>query len=186
MMSLRYSCFLALSLAFTVGIGCSESPKESSVATSHDHDHDGHDHSHGHESLKDAISELTSLRDTIRDAFAKNDLDTADKHLHEVGHILEAISELAKKEQVSAENQEAAKVAVDTLMNAFGNVDKTMHGQEGSTYSEESETIDKALNELTVACGIAAASGEAAAEATPAETTEPQPEESSDSTEDAP
>jgi hypothetical protein len=33
-------------------------------------------------------------------------------------------------------------------MDAFGRVDKTMHGQEGSTYSEESATIDAAVLEL--------------------------------------
>jgi len=186
MLSLRHSCLLAFSLVLLVATGCSESAKESKAGKSSHHDHEGHDHSHGPESLKDAISELTSLRDTIRDSFAKNDLDTADNKLHEVGHILESIPELAKKEQVSAENQTAVEAAVNTLMVAFGNVDKTMHGQEGSTYSEESETIDKTLTALTVACGIAAVSEEAAGEVTPAETPEPSSEGSEDPTKDSP
>ena len=52
-----------------------------------------------------------------------------------------------------------------TLMDAFGRVDKTMHGQEGSTYAEESTTIDTALTALMTACKPGA----------PANSTDPAP-----------
>ena len=68
--------------------------------------------------------------------------------LHEVGDVLLAIPELAKKENVDSEKLASIQKAVDTLMDAFGRVDKTMHGQEGSTYAEESATIDAAVLEL--------------------------------------
>jgi hypothetical protein len=80
----------------------------------------------------------------------------------------EAIPELAKKENVTAENQAAIEKSVNDLMDAFGRVDKTMHGQEGSTYAEESATIDAALEALSQACGLASVTGEAPAEETPA------------------
>jgi hypothetical protein len=117
------------------------------------------------------MTELTSMRNTIRDSFAKNDQDTAHDPLHEVGHVLEAIPELAKKEKVTAENQAAIEKSVNDLMDAFGRVDKTMHGQEGSTYSEESATIDAALEALSQACGLASAK----AEETPASETPTSP-----------
>jgi hypothetical protein len=75
-------------------------------------------------------------------------MDTAHDPLHEVGDVLLAIPELAKKENVDSEKLASIQKAVDTLMDAFGRVDKTMHGQEGSTYAEESATIDAAVLEL--------------------------------------
>ena len=91
-----------------------------------------------------------------------------------------AIPELAKKEKVSADNQAAIETAVNSLMEAFGRVDKSMHGQEGSTYTEESATIDAALTTLIAASdpaatspesGVAPASGEpSAAEQVPTTT----------------
>ena len=152
MVLMRHSRFMALTLSLLAGSGCGEVPNSVPVATSHNHDHD--DHEHSPESLKDAITELTSLRNSIRDGFAKNDPDAAHDPLHEVGHVLEAVPELAKKEKASEENQVAIEAAVNTLMDAFGRVDKTLHGQEGSTYSEESATIDTALETLSQACGV--------------------------------
>lgn len=154
---MRHSWFWTLTLCLLAGNGCSEPAKNEPVTSSQNKDHDHEAHDHGPESLTDALAELTSLRNTIRDSFAKNDQDAAHGPLHEVGAILEAIPELAKKEKVSADNQAAIETAVNTLMDAFGNVDKTMHGQEGSTYSEESATIDSTLNALTAACEIGSA-----------------------------
>jgi len=153
MCSLRHSWSLVLGFSLLVGSGCSETAKNEPVDSSQNHGHDHEEHDHGPESLKDALAEVKSLRNTIRDSFAKNDQDAAHGPLHEVGEVLEAIPELAKKEKVSLENQAAIETAVNTLMDAFGNVDKTMHGQEGSTYSEESATIDAAMETLSQACG---------------------------------
>ena len=157
MCSLRHSWSLVVGFSLLVGSGCSDTTKTAPVISSQKQSHDQGEHDHGPESLKVALAELTSLRDTIRDSFAKNDQDAAHGPLHDVGAILEAIPELAKKEKVSAENQAAIETAVNTLMDAFGNVDKTMHGQEGSTYAEESATIDTALTALAAACEIGSA-----------------------------
>lgn len=155
MLFMRYSLLITLTFSLLIGSGCSQSANPGNAPTSQGQErdeHDHHGHPHGPETLKDALAELTTLRNTIRDAFAEDDADTAHGPLHEVGEILEAIPELAKKENVSAENQAAAKTAVDALMDAFGAVDKTLHGQEGSTYSEVSATIDSTLTALTAAC----------------------------------
>ena len=169
MCSLRHSWSLFLGFSLLVGSGCSETTKTAPVTSSQNKGHDHEAHDHGPESLKDALVELTSLRNTIRDSFAKNDQDAAHGPLHDVGAILEAVPELAKKEKVSAENQAAIETAVNTLMDAFGNVDKTMHGQEGSTYTEESAMIDTTLTALSAACAVGSApAADAKSEESPA------------------
>lgn len=168
MCSLRHSWSLVLGFSLLVGSGCSDTTKTDLVISSQNHGHDHEVHDHGPESLKDALAELTSLRNTIRDSFSKNEQDAAHDPLHEVGHVLEAIPELAKKENATAENQATIERSVNDLMDAFGRVDKTMHGQEGSTYTEESATIDAALESLSQACGLASAKVESSADETSA------------------
>lgn len=153
MCSWRRLCSLILPVSLLINSGCNESGNQAATAPGDDHGHDhGHDHNHGPATLKEAIAQLTALRDTMKDAFAKNDMDAAHDPLHEVGHVLEAIPELAAKENVNPANLELIKTSVNTLMDAFGAVDKTMHGQEGSTYGEESNRIDTTLAGLTVLC----------------------------------
>ena len=141
--------FLSLMVLFA---GCNDGAAQRDTnaggkSAEHDHDHD-HGHSHAPATSVEGLAELTSLRNTIRDAFAANDMDKAHDPLHEVGDVLMAIPELAKKENMDAEKLASIQKAVDTLMDAFGRVDKTMHGQEGSTYAEESAAIDAAVLEL--------------------------------------
>jgi hypothetical protein len=140
-----------------------------------EHDHD-HGHRHAPTTSTEGLAELTSLRNTIRDAFAANDMDKAHDPLHEVGDVLMAIPELAKKENVDSEKLASIQKAVDTLMDAFGRVDKTMHGQEGSTYAEESATIDAAVVELESLLNPSASpKPDAAAPEEPASTTSETP-----------
>lgn len=117
----------------------------------HDHDHGhGHDEDHHHpETFAAAVAELTEMRNTIRDGFAKNDEEAAHGPLHEIGHLLETLEELGKKQGIAGDDLAALKTNVETLFNAFGDVDKTLHGGEGSTYSEVSEKIDAALAAIT-------------------------------------
>ena len=119
----------------------------------HGHGEGGHEHA---ESYGEAVEELAELRDTVRDAFAEEDMDTAHGPLHDVGHILEEVSELAGKE-LTEEQQAAVKSSVDKLFDLFGSVDKMMHGQEGSEYSEVSDDIDAAIATLS---GFASESAE--------------------------
>ncbi len=100
------------------------------------------------ESLKQAVAEIVKLRDQIRDGFADGDVDAAHGPLHEVGTKLEELSKLTAESELSDADQETVKDCVDKLFTAFGEVDKTLHGQEGSTYEEEAATIDKAMETL--------------------------------------
>ncbi|MFO0428386.1 MAG: hypothetical protein ACK526_17595 [Planctomyces sp.] len=154
----RNGMTLCLCLSLAVIYGCGQSaPPAAPPGTAggehghgdHGHDH-GHDeeHAHSHDSLAGAVAELSKLRDTIKDGFAKNDIDAAHGPLHDVGHILELIPELAEKEKLPAESVTAIKAAVETLFTAFGDVDKGMHGQEGVKYSDVSAKVDEAVEVL--------------------------------------
>jgi hypothetical protein len=150
--SVSHTSKLVLLSLVTLFTGCADDVAQRGTnaggkTAEHDHGHD-HGHSHAPTTSSEGLAELTSLRNTIRDAFAANDMDKAHDPLHEVGDVLMAIPELAKKENADSEKLASIQKAVDTLMDAFGRVDKTMHGQEGSTYAEESATIDAAVLEL--------------------------------------
>jgi len=148
--SVSHTSKLVLLSSVTLLAGCADNVAERDAnagggAAAHNHDHG---HSHAPTTTSEGLAELKSLRNTIRDAFAANDMDKAHDPLHVVGDVLMAIPELAKKENADSEKLASIQKAVETLMDAFGRVDKTMHGQEGSTYAEESATIDAAVLEL--------------------------------------
>ena len=144
----------ALSLTAFVFVGCAEQTEPAPVMASHEHEHE-HEHEHP-ETLAGALSELTELRDTVRDAFAKEDGEAAHGPLHDVGHILEEVSELAGEAHLSDEAKATIESNVETLLDAFGAVDKSMHSEdEGSDYSDVSEKIDAAITAITAAAGPA-------------------------------
>ncbi|MFM7920235.1 MAG: hypothetical protein ACKPJJ_08420 [Planctomycetaceae bacterium] len=143
-------------------LGCQDAPP-APVAEMHEHG-EGHHHP---ETLAEALTELTELRDTIRDAFAADDTDKAHDPLHEVGHIIEVVQELAEKEKLPEERLAAVKTSTEELFTAFGEVDKTMHGGEGSSYKDVSAKIDAAMAALKSAItgeAPAAPAGDAAGE----------------------
>jgi len=119
----------------------------------HDHGHD-HDHDHGHahaapESLSAAVSTLAGLRDKIDAALSEADLETADGPVHEVGHILESLPALADKAAVNAEQSETVKQAQAALFEAFGALDKTIHGKSsGKSWDDVKETVNSAIADL--------------------------------------
>jgi len=68
--------------------------------------------------------------------------------LHEVGHLLEDITALFEGQELTAEQRDIAKQNIDTLFDSFGEVDSTLHGQDGATYKEVSDEIDAAITAL--------------------------------------
>lgn len=142
-------------------LGCTDSASNSPTSDAGHGDEHGHEHEHGHEgehgdhsehahpeTLEDGLKELSELRDTVRDAFAADDVDTAHGPLHDVGHLLEDITGLVERQELTDEQRETAKKSIDSLFDLFGAVDRTLHGQDGSTYSEVSEKIDAAITAL--------------------------------------
>jgi len=101
---------------------------------------------------EEAVEAIVSIDQTIRKAFAANDEDTAHGPLHTVGHVLEDITELAEKAEMTAEQRQSVKAAVEELFEEYGSVDATMHGGEGKTYDEASAQIDASLEVLKGVC----------------------------------
>ena len=127
----------------------------------HDHDeHEGHDHDDAHaeehnhdfESLSEAVNEIESLRDTIRDGFAAGDADAAHDPLHHIGEVLIATENFIQTMDDS-EQKTAAAAAVESLLDDFTAVDQGLHGSEeskakGKKYDDVSKSIDEAIQTL--------------------------------------
>lgn len=114
----------------------------------HGHDHAGEKHAHP-ETFAAAVKELAELRDGVRDAFAKKETQKADGLVHEVGHLLEEVGELAEKEKFAAADVLAIKTLVSELNGHFEEVDKVLHGEKGKSYDEVSKAVDAAIAKLT-------------------------------------
>jgi hypothetical protein len=122
------------------------------------HEHAGHEHKHDHEAghhdgeepdtYAEAVKQVDMLCGDAKAAFAAKDLEKADIPVHKLGHVLEDIPELAKKESMPADDQEAVKKAVEELFDCFGKIDNKLHGNEGNTYDELAPRIDAALQTL--------------------------------------
>ena len=137
--------------------GCGASGTTASTPPAEKHDHDHHDHEHGDEhghahpeSLAEALTEVEELHAKIKTAVAADDLETADPPLHELGHLLEELPELAQKESLSEEDQQQVKQAADSLMDSYGAFDERIHGGEskGKSYDEVADQIDEAISKL--------------------------------------
>ncbi len=126
----------------------------------HDHDHDKmgehghHHHEHGdhdeehHESYADAVAELDQLRGEVKEALAAGDLKKADGPVHEIGHILEELPELAAKDTRLA-TDDTIKPAIDDLFDCFNDIDLKLHDDgAGKTYDEVADRIDAAIATL--------------------------------------
>ena len=97
----------------------------------------------GPKTLPDALKRLTEHAETINKAFTSNKPDDAHHSLHDVGHLLECVPELAK--DLSEEKKEVVKKSVAELFECFGALDEAMHGGTGSPYSKVADRITAAM-----------------------------------------
>jgi hypothetical protein len=145
-----FSC-LSLGLVVSMQTGCSkpDTATEPTAAETDDHaDHDDGDHEHAAD-FGGAIAELEELAGTISASMAKDDPDAAHNSLHEIGHVLEGLPELAKQEGLSDDQQKSVTGAVATLMDSYGDLDAGMHGEEGKSWDDLKGSIDTAVETLT-------------------------------------
>ena len=149
-------------------VGCARpSGEKADAKAAHDHDHEGHDHEghdHGHEghdhaghdhghgeqpkTYAEAVEKVEELRNTIRDSLAAKDNDKADVAVHAIGHVLEALPKLAEEASLGDAEKTEVKSASEKLLDEFGKIDEELHGEKPSTYSERSEQIDAAVEQL--------------------------------------
>jgi hypothetical protein len=158
MRSLPWQLCLLACLSFTLTAGCQETAPENAKV---EEDH-SHEHAHA-ETLAEALTELTEFHSDIAAAFTAEKPDDAHDALHDIGHVLEELTPLAKNEKLPEDRVAAIETAVKTLMDGYGELDKTMHGAEGKGWSEVSTSLEDALKSIKTA-----ASGEAAPAAEPA------------------
>lgn len=149
------SAIFVLSL-FTALAGCSP-PNQGEHHAHHDHahhDHDGDasesDHGHGDhaETISDSVDQLEEMAKAITAAFAKGSPADAHDELHEIGHLIESLPELAKEEQLPAQSQTKVSEICETLMDAFGELDGVFHGGEEPDVASLSAQINKGIESL--------------------------------------
>ena len=130
-----------LFIVFTSGVfvGCEPMPKKPTAG--------GHDHE-GPNSYADAVANIEKYQGIVKAAFDKNQIDDAHDALHDIGHSIESVGTLASKEGFADADLAAAKKSSESLLDAFGAIDETLHGGKGKNYGEVSDQIDEAIATL--------------------------------------
>jgi len=147
---LNFLACIALVAALPVAmIGCNRTAEDANrpPVSIDELEGDHADHAHA-ETYAEAVAELDAMRGQISQAFAAGDIDAADEPIHEVGHMLEDVVELAQKQGLEADALAEVGAAVDKLLDAFGRVDDKIHGGEGADYSEVEADVDAAFETL--------------------------------------
>jgi hypothetical protein len=94
------------------------------------------------------VAALRSHHDAIRDGFQSGSPEQAHDPLHEVGHVLEALPELAADADLSASDIEALQSAVDQMFAGYGAVDDAMHSGEEPDYDAVAEQLEESLKAI--------------------------------------
>ena len=100
---------------------------------------DAHEHP---ETFAEAMEQLNTYKTQIETAYQADDPDSAHDALHEIGHVLEALPELASQVTEDAAQRESVQQASDQLLDAYGKLDGAMHGGEEVTYESVQADID--------------------------------------------
>ncbi|TWT35099.1 hypothetical protein KOR42_51940 [Thalassoglobus neptunius] len=113
--------------------------------------HDGHDHqaAEAPKTFSESITQLTELRDAVQSAMEQDDLKKADGPVHQIGHLLKQIDELASDAGLTESQQKEVKAAITTLFETFSSLDSTIHGKsDGQSWKDVSTDIDQAIVQL--------------------------------------
>jgi hypothetical protein len=143
-------CLMVGSLALMVGCGGTTSQSGTSSNTAgHGHSH-GHDHGHDHATdYPGAVKELEGLSAKILKAFQDGNPAEAHDELHEIGHVLERIPALAAKEEgMSDEAKTQVKQAIESLFDAFSEMDGMLHGGDTVDVDALTERVNRSLADL--------------------------------------
>ncbi len=151
------SCIVA---ALMLGSGCDSKPagKGSDSKAAHDHSHDGHDHGHDHDHQETSASPADALKSTLEKAVAATQkifdagtggkVEDAHDELHDIGHFLESLPELAKKAALDTASQEAINKATKSLFEVMGKIDELLHDGKAVKFDEFKADMEAGLSEL--------------------------------------
>ena len=126
-------------LGFT---GCGSSPSPESPALIAD------DHDQEVENFAEGVSTLRGHYETIRDALGEDDIDTAHDPIHQVGRLLESLKQLVDHVGLDADDKATAQAAIDKMFEAYGEVDKAIHGGQPVDYEAVREPLDQGMADL--------------------------------------
>ncbi len=100
----------------------------------------------------DGVAALKEHYTQIKEAFALEDsekaLEMAHEPLHEVGHTLNALSDLTANAELPTEDSETAKESIKTMFTCYANIDGAVHHGETPDYEVESDKLDEAMAAL--------------------------------------
>lgn len=155
-MRITLSICLVLALMFPTMVGCGSGEGATEAKQSeaeHDHGEEGHDHgAHGHSEPKnfgEALAKVEAMKVAICEAFTAGKPDDAHGDLHEVGHALEGLPDLASKAgELSDEAMEKVNASVEAMFDAFGQLDDTMHGGPEVEIADVEKKLTDAIAEL--------------------------------------
>ncbi len=137
---------LALSSSMLVGCGGEAATK----TEGNDASDPAQAHAHAEQlSYAAAVARLKQDRDQIQTAFSAGKPEDCHEALHDVGHLLTDLPAIAQQAGLAASDLEEVKVAAASLMEAFGKVDKQMHGAaDGADYGDVAADVDVAMATL--------------------------------------
>lgn len=151
------SCIVA-TLLFSSGCDSKPDGKGGDAKAAHDHSHDGHDHDHDHDQKGTAASPADALKSTLEKAVAATQkifdagtggkVENAHDELHDIGHFLESLPELAKKAAVDTTSQEAINKACQSLFEVMGKIDELLHDGKEVKFDEFKADMEAGLNDL--------------------------------------
>lgn len=134
----RWSYALALAL-LAIGVGCQR--EGDAVAEA--------DSAEPVASFRESIAGIEAMATQICKAFSEGTPDDAHDALHEVGHSLEQLPELAAKEgKLNEEQMTVVNEAVEALFDGFGKLDDTLHGGEEVDIAAIESTLTETLAKL--------------------------------------
>ena len=101
------------------------------------------------ESLITVLSNIEAMKSKICKAFADGTPEDAHDELHDVGHSLEKLPELAAaKSNLSAEQLASVNTSVEALFDNFGKLDDTLHGGAEIDIKELDKKLSQAIASL--------------------------------------
>lgn len=126
-------------LAIVAFCGCQPGTGASTPGDGHagEHDEHGHGHDHPHEhsmgeqTFQSAVKSLREIEQKIRTAMESDKAGDAHDPLHEVGHLLEALPDLAADSELTESDWNDVKQQVEKLLKAFGDIDDAFHTKNG-------------------------------------------------------
>ena len=146
---IRYAAGL-LCLVFAASGGCNSSQHASEEKNGPGHSHE-HEHEGAPKSLHAAVNQLRDMWFDISTAMDRRDPDAAHDALHDVGHVLESMPDLAAETDLPESEWNEVKAAVNKLFDAFGDIDSAFHEKDGdkvAAYESAKATIDEGVATL--------------------------------------